>query len=92
MPATEKDATSRLGVLDCIVDQIAQDGAEQQAIAHDRSPTGNHVNAYALGQRILLTLPAGLPQNLIDAYRLKLETLSTFSDAQRSQDLLELLL
>jgi len=36
--------------------------------------------------------PAGLPQNLIDAYRLKLETLSTFSDAQRSQDLLELLL
>ena len=92
MPATEKDATSRLGVFYCIVDQIAQDGAEQQAIAHDRSPTGNHVNAYALGQRILLTLSAGLPQDLMDAYRLELEMLSTFSDAQRSHDLLELLL
>jgi hypothetical protein len=50
------------------------------------------VNAYALGQRILLTLSAGLPQDLMDAYGLELETLSTFSDAQRSQDLLELLL
>jgi hypothetical protein len=50
------------------------------------------VDAYALAQRSLFVLPASLPQDLTDAYWRELETPRTFSDAQRSQDLLQLLL
>jgi hypothetical protein len=89
VPAIKKDATSGMCVLDCIADQIAQGGAEEQAIAQYRGVAGNHVDA--LAQRSLFVLPASLPQDLIDAYWRELETLRTFSDAQRSQDLLQLL-
>ena len=50
------------------------------------------VDAHTLRQRILFTLSAGPPQDLMDAHGFELETRSTFSDAQRSQDLLKLLL
>jgi hypothetical protein len=92
VPATKKDATSGLCVLDCIADQIAQGGAEEQAVTQYRGVAGNHVDAYALAQRSLFVLPASLPQDLMDAYWRELETPRTFSDAQRSQDLLQLLL
>jgi hypothetical protein len=92
VPAANKDATSRLGVLDCIADQIAQGGPEKQAIAQYRGVAGNHVDAYALAQRSLFVLAASLPQHLLDAYRRQLEAPRKFSDAQRSQDLLQLLL
>jgi hypothetical protein len=92
VPAANKDATSWLGVLDCIADQIAQGGAEKQAIAQYRGVAGNHVDAYALAQRSLFVLAASLPQDLVDAYRCELEAPRAFSDAQRSQDLLQLLL
>jgi hypothetical protein len=92
MPAANKDAASRLGVLDRIADQIAQGGAKKQAFAQYRGVAGNHVDAYALAQRSLLILAASLPEHLMDAYRHELEALRRFSDAQRSQDLLQLIL
>jgi len=92
VPATKKDATSGLCVLDCIADQIAQGGAEEQAVTQYRGVAGNHMDAYALAQRSLFVLSASLPQDLMDAYWRELETPRTFSDAQRSQDLLQLLL
>jgi hypothetical protein len=91
VPATKKDPTSGLCVLDCIADQIAQGGAEEQAVTQYRGVAGNHVDAYALAQRSLFVLPASLPQDLMDAYRHELETSRTFPDAQRSQYLLQLL-
>jgi hypothetical protein len=91
VPATKKDATSGLGVLDCIADQIAQGGAEQQVVTQYRGVAGNHVDTYALAQRSLFVLPASLPQDLMDAHWRELETPRTFSDAQRGQDLLQLL-
>jgi len=87
VPATKKDATSGLCLLDCIADQIAQGGAKKQAVTQYRGVAGNHVDAYALAQRSLFVLPASLPQDLMDAYWRELETPRTFSDAQRSQDL-----
>jgi hypothetical protein len=92
VPAAKKDATSWLVVLDCIADQVAQGGAKKQAIAQYRGIAGNHVDAYAPAQRSLFVLAAGLPQDLLDAYRRKLEASRAFADAQRSQDLLQLLL
>jgi hypothetical protein len=92
VPAANKDATSRLGVLDGIADQIAQGGAEKQAIAQYGGVAGNHLDAYALAQRGLFVLAASLPQHLLDAHRRQLEAPRRFSDAQRSQDLLQLLL
>jgi hypothetical protein len=92
VPAAKKDATSWLVVLDCIADQVAQGSAKKQAIAQYRGVAGNHVDAYAPAQRSLFVLAAGLPQDLLDAYRRKLKASRAFSDAQRSQDLLELLL
>ena len=50
------------------------------------------MDAYALAQRGPFILSASLPQDLMDAYRHELEAPRTFSDAQRSQDLLQLLL
>jgi hypothetical protein len=90
VPATKKDPPSGLCVLDCIADQITQGGAEEQAVTQYRGVAGNHVDAYALAQRSLLVLSAGLPQDLMDAKRRELETSRTFSDAQRSQYLLQL--
>jgi hypothetical protein len=49
------------------------------------------VDTYALAQRSLFVLPASLPQDLMDAHWRELETPRTFSDAQRGQDLLQLL-
>jgi hypothetical protein len=92
MPAANKDAASRLGVLDRIADQIAQGGAKKQAFAQYRGVTGNHMDAYALAQRSLMILAVSLPEHLMDAYRRQLKTPRTFSDAQRGQDLLQLLL
>jgi hypothetical protein len=92
VPAAKKDATSRLGVLDCIADQVAQGGAEKQAIAQYRGIAGNHVDAYAPAQRSLFVLTASLPQDLIDAHRRQLQAPRRFPDSQRSQDLLQLLL
>jgi hypothetical protein len=92
VPAAKKDATSWLVVFDCIADQVAQGGAKKQAIAEYRGIAGNHVDAYAPAQRSLFVLAAGLPQDLLDAYRRKLGASRAFSDAQRSQDLLKLLL
>jgi hypothetical protein len=60
MPATKKNATSFLGVLDCIADQIAERSAKEQAIAQYRGVAGDHVDAYALGQRGPLVLAASL--------------------------------
>jgi hypothetical protein len=92
VPAANKDATSRLGVLDCIADQIAQRGAKKQPVAQYRGVARNHAHDYALAQRNRFALSASLPQDLVDAYRPELEVPSTFSDAQRSQDLLQLIL
>jgi hypothetical protein len=92
VPAAKKDAPSWLAVLDRIADQIAQGGAKEQAIAQDRGVAGNRVDAYTLSQRRLFVLAASLPQDLMNAYRPELETPRAFSDAQRSQDLLQLLL
>jgi hypothetical protein len=92
VPAAKKDTTSWSGVLDCIADQIAQGGAKKQAIAQYRGVAGNLVNAYALAQRSLPVLAASLPEHLMDAYRRQLETSPAFSDAQRSQNLFQLLL
>jgi hypothetical protein len=92
VPATKKDSTSWLGVLDCIADQIAQGGAKEQAIAQYEGVGGDHVDAYALAPRSLLVLAASLPQDLINAHGPQFGSLRVFSDAQRSQKLLELLL
>jgi hypothetical protein len=92
VPAANKDATSWLVVLDRIADQVAQGGAKKQAIAQYRGIAGNHVDAYAPAQRSLFVLATSLPQDLLNAYRRKLEAPRAFLDAQRSQDLLELLL
>jgi hypothetical protein len=59
--ATNKDATSRLGVFDRIADQIAQSGAEQDAFAQYQGVAGNHVNAYSFAQRCMFVVPARLP-------------------------------
>ena len=61
VPATNKNATSRLGVFDRIADQIAQGGAEEQAFAQYQGVAGNHVNAYSLAQRGMFILAARLP-------------------------------
>jgi hypothetical protein len=90
VPAAKQDATSRFGILNCIADQIAQGGAQKQAVAQYRGAAGNHVDAYALAERSLFVLPAGLPQGLLDAYRHQIETSGAFSEAHRSQDLLQL--
>ncbi len=73
VPAANKNATSRFAVLDCIADQIAQGGAEKQAIAQYRGGAGNHVDAYAFAQRSLFVLEASLPQHLLDTHRRQFE-------------------
>jgi hypothetical protein len=91
-PATEQHATSQFGVLDCIAHQIAQGGAEKQAITEYRGVVGNRVDAYSLAQRGMFVLAARLPQDLLDPHRRELQASASFSKAQRGQDLLKLLL
>lgn len=88
---TNKDATSRLGELDRIAHQIAQGSAEKQAITEYRGVLGNRVNAYSLAQRGMFVLAARLPQDLLDPHRRELQASTSFSKAQRGQDLLKLL-
>jgi hypothetical protein len=60
-PATNKDATSRLGVFDRITHQIAQGGAQKQAISEHGNVAGNRVDGYSLAQRGMFVLAASLP-------------------------------
>jgi hypothetical protein len=60
-PAANKDATSRLGVLDRITHQIAQGSAEKQAIAEHDNVAGNRMDGYSLAQRGMFVLAASLP-------------------------------
>ena len=60
-PAANKDATSRLGVLDRITHQIAQGSAEKQAIAEHDNVAGNRMDGYSLAQRGMFVLAARLP-------------------------------
>jgi hypothetical protein len=72
-PAAKKDATSWLGVLDWIADQITEGGAKKKAIAKYRGVAESLVDAYALAQRSLFVLTASLPQDLLNAYRREFE-------------------
>jgi hypothetical protein len=81
-----------LGVFDCIAHQIAQSGAEKQAITEYRGVVGNQMDAYSLAQRSMFVLPARLPQDPLDPHRRELQASASFSKAQRGQDLLQLLL
>jgi hypothetical protein len=60
-PAANKDATSRLSVLDRITHQIAQGGAEKQTITEHDSVAGNRVDGYSLAQSGMFVLAASLP-------------------------------
>src|ERR1700747_2934549 len=50
-PSANKDAASRLGVLDRITHQIAQGSAEKQAITEHDNVAGNRMDGYSLAQR-----------------------------------------
>jgi len=91
-PASKKDATSRLRILDGIAHQIAQRGAEEQTITEHGHAARNRTDGYSLAEREMFVLAASLPQDLPDAYWPKLEALRTFPNAHSHQELVQLLL
>ncbi|WGD50305.1 hypothetical protein QA641_32585 [Bradyrhizobium sp. CB1650] len=69
VPAADENATSRLRVLDCVADQIAQRSTEEQVVTQNRSITWNYPHAYALGQYRMSVLAPSLPQDVSDTDR-----------------------
>ena len=82
--AAEKDATSRLSVLDRIAHQIAQGGAEKQAITEHDNVAGNRVDGYSLAQRGMFVIAA---KDLLDPHRRQFEASRGLLNAHRGQEL-----